>query len=54
MHRLTKKKYYVIKIFNRIRVYDRAHVNFLIKQGVLKKEMRDALFLQNHSIYFTK
>jgi hypothetical protein len=54
MHTITRRRYYVIKIFNKVRVYDRAHVNFLIKEGVLSKKMRDALFLQENSIYFTK
>jgi len=50
---LTKKRHYVIKVHNKIRVYNRTHVNFLIQQKVLHPKLKDALVLQKVSIYFT-
>ncbi|MBP8040332.1 MAG: hypothetical protein KAZ36_00305 [Bacteroidales bacterium] len=54
LHDLTGKRHYVIKIFNKIRVYDRSHINFLINDGVLHKRLREANELQKICIYFTK
>ena len=54
MHKLTKKQYYVIKVFNKIRVYDRAHINFMISQGVLSQRLKDAIQLKKIAIYYTK
>lgn len=54
LHELTKKRHYVLKIFNKIRVYDRSHIDYLINDGVLHKRLREAKELQKYSIYFTK
>ncbi len=54
MNQQTKKRYYVLKIFNKIRVYDRTHINFLVDKGLLSKKMKEAYWLQKHAIYFTK
>jgi len=54
MNQLTKKRFYVLQIFGRIRVYDRNRINLLIERGVLSKKMKQALYLQKVSIYFTK
>lgn len=47
-------QYYVIKIFNKIRVYDRNKINELIDAGILHKKLRDALELRKFCIYYTK
>lgn len=54
MHEQTRARYYVLKVFNKIRVYDRAHIDFLINEGVLAQRLRKATELQKISIYFTK
>jgi hypothetical protein len=54
MHEITKKRHYVIKIFNKIRVYDRSHINYLINEGVLSQRLRQSLELQKVCIYYTK
>lgn len=51
---LTKKKYYVIQIFKKIRVYDRSHINYLINEGLLHKKLRKAIELEKVCLYFTK
>ena len=54
MQQLTRKRHYVIKIHDRIHVYDRNKVNYLIDCGILRKELRGAIELQRISIYYTK
>ena len=54
LSKLTKKRYYVLKIFNKIRVYDRSHIDYLINEGVLMQRLRDFRELQKICIYFTK
>ena len=54
MHLLTGKRHYVIKVFNKIRVYDRSHIDYLINSGVLAQRLRNAVELQKICIYFTK
>lgn len=54
MHLLTGKRFYVIKIHNRLRVYDRNKVNYLIDCGILRKELRGAMELQRISLYYTR
>jgi hypothetical protein len=54
MHQLTGKRHYVLMVFNKVRVYDRTHVNYLINEGVLAQRLREALELQKICIYFTK
>ena len=54
MHLLTRKRFYVIKIHDRLRVYDRDKVNYLIDCGILKKELRGAMELQRVCLYYTK
>ena len=54
LHVLTNRRYYVIKIYNKIRVYDRAHIDFLINSGILAQRLRNSLELQKICIYFTK
>ena len=54
MHLLTGKRFYVIQIQNRLRVYDRNKVNYLIDCGILRKELRGAMELQRISLYYTR
>jgi hypothetical protein len=54
MKELTKKKHYVLRIFNKIRVYDRAHIDFLINEGLLHQKLRKAVELEKICLYFTK
>ena len=54
MHLLTRKRFYVIKIHDQLRVYDRDKVNYLIDCGILKKELRGAMELQRVCLYYTK
>ncbi len=54
MHMMTKKQFYVIQVFGKIRVYDRNRINLLVDRGVLSKQMKNALYLQKVCIYFTK
>lgn len=54
LHKISGKRQYVIKIFNKIRVYDRSHIGYLINEGVLSQRLRNAVELQKVCIYFTK
>ena len=54
MHRLTGKRFYVIKAAGRIRVYDRNKIDELVSLGVFRKEMKDYLNVVRHCIYHTK
>lgn len=54
MHKISRKRYYVIKIFNKVKVYDRTHIDFLINEGILHNKLRDFRELQKFSLYFTK
>ncbi|MBI9055509.1 MAG: hypothetical protein JEY96_16925 [Bacteroidales bacterium] len=54
MKELTKKRYYVIKILKKIRVYDRNHIDFLINEGLLHQKLRKAIELEKVCLYFTK
>lgn len=54
MHLLTRKRFYVIKIHDQLRVYDRDKVNYLIDCGILRKELRGAMELQRVCLYYTK
>ena len=54
MQKLTRKRYYVLKIFNKIRVYDRSHIDYLINEGILHQRLRSFAELQKICIYFTK
>lgn len=54
MHRLTGKRFYVIKVANKIRVYDRNKIDELVQLGVFRKEMKDYLYLIHYCIYHTK
>jgi len=54
MNKLTKKRYYVIMAFKKLRVYDREKVNHLINEGVLHQKLRKAHELQKIALYFTK
>lgn len=53
MARLTGKRHYVIQVFNRIRVYDRLHINLLIARGVLHPRLKDSVELTKVCIYYT-
>lgn len=53
LHNITRKKYYVLKVRNKIRVYDRRKINMLIDKGILSKLLRDVLELHKFSLYFT-
>lgn len=54
MHELTGKRFYVIKVANKIRVYDRNKINWLVDHRILRKEMKDYLFIISNCIYHTK
>ena len=54
LHKVTKKQYYVIKIHDKIRVYDRNRINLLIQHGVLSRRLKDAIELRKYCIYYTK
>lgn len=54
LSKLTKKRHYVLKIFNKIRVYDRSHIDYLINEGILHQRLRNFRELQKICIYFTK
>jgi hypothetical protein len=54
MHKMTKKQFYVLQIFGKIRVYDRVRINLLVDRKVLSKQMKSAIYLQKVAIYFTK
>ena len=53
MARLTGKRHYVIQVFNKIRVYDRLHINLLIARGVLHPRLKDSVELTKVCIYHT-
>lgn len=53
MARLTGKRHYVIQVFNKIRVYDRLHINLLISRGVLHPRLKDSVELTKVCIYYT-
>lgn len=54
MKKLTGKRHYVIQVFNKIRVYDRSRINFLIAKGVLHKRLKNSLELTKICIYYTR
>lgn len=54
MKLLTGKKQYVIKIFNRVMVYDRNQINYLISAGTLHPKLKTAYHLDKICIYHTK
>lgn len=54
LHEETHKQYYVIKVFNKIRVYDRNRINLLIRSGILSKQLKTAIELRKFCIYYTK
>ena len=53
MQKLTGKRHYVIQVFNKIRVYDRLHINLLIARGVLHKRLKDNIELTKVCLYYT-
>lgn len=53
MQKLTGKRHYVIQVFNKIRVYDRLHINFLIARGILHKRLKDNIELTKVCLYYT-
>lgn len=52
-NRITRKRYYVLKVFDKIWVYDRAKIDLLIRSGVLSKNLKSAYELQKFALYFT-
>jgi hypothetical protein len=54
MHQLTKKRYYVIKVGGKIRVYDRIKIDELVDLHILKREMKSHYNLTRACIYHTK
>lgn len=54
MHRLTGKRYFVIKVGGKIRVYDRNKIDWLVDCRILTREMRDYYNLIRYCIYHTK
>lgn len=54
MHELTGKRFYVIKVANKIHVYDRIKINELVDLHIFKREMKDYYNLIRACIYHTK
>lgn len=54
MHKLTGKRYYVIKVAGKVRVYDRAKIDELVRLGIFRKEMKDYLYIIRQCLYHTK
>jgi hypothetical protein len=50
---VSRKRHYVIKVFGKVRVYDRSHIDYLINEGLLSQRLRNAIELQKVCIYFT-
>lgn len=53
MHLLTGKRFYVIKVGNKVRVYDRAKIDELVRLGIFRKEMKDYLYIIKQCLYHT-
>lgn len=53
MHRLTGKRFYVIKVDGKVRVYDRDKIDELVRLGIFRKEMKDYLYIINQCLYHT-
>lgn len=54
MHASTRKQYYVIQVYNVIRVYDRQRIDLLIRQGILDPRLSEAHELRKVCLYYTK
>lgn len=54
MHRLTGKRFYVIKAAGKIRVYDRTKIDELVRLRIFRREMNDYLYIIQNCIYHTK
>lgn len=54
MHRLTGKRFYVIKAAGKIRVYDRNKIDELVALRYFRREMADYLYIIRNCIYHTK
>ena len=54
MHQLTKKRYFVIKVDGKVRVYDRDKIDELFRLGIFRKEMKDYLYIIRQCLYHTK
>lgn len=54
LHQLTNKQYYVIKVQGTPRVYDRAKINQLVDMGVFSDKMRQAYYIRQFSLYYTR
>ena len=54
MHRLTRKRFFVIKVDDKVRVYDRAKIDELVRLGIFRKEMKDYLYIIRQCLYHTK
>lgn len=54
MHKLTGKRYYVIKVAGKVRVYDRAKIDELVRLRVFRREMKDYLYIIKQCLYHTK
>lgn len=54
LHKATRRRYHVLQIGGRMRVYDRTQINYLVDCKVLDKRMKEFYFLQKHCIYITK
>ena len=54
MHQLTGKSFYVIKAAGKVRVYDRAKIDELVRLRIFRREMNDYLYVIKHCLYHTK
>jgi len=54
LKKLTNKKHWVIKIFNKIRVLDRMQINYLIASEILHPKLKRGYEIDKISLYHTK
>ncbi len=52
--KVTRKRHYVIQVKNKIRVFNKTHIDYLIHKKVLHPKLKNFIELQKFSIYFTK
>jgi len=54
LHKLTKKRQYVIQVFGKLRVYDRNRIDLLVHRKVLHKRLLSSIELTKTALYYTK
>jgi len=53
MHKLTKKRYYVLQIGGKIRVLTKTQIDYLVAKKVLRKSMQEYPVLAKMCLYHT-